>query len=91
MNHKSYINLIDEAESDMLANGKTSLDDRVYMLSGIYYATTWCHEYLVMHIGFRRKMFEAKPSSTPPTIAAARYFFGTDYGAASNLYGDVFV
>ena len=196
MNYKSYIYLIDEAESDMLANGKTSLDDRVYMLSGIYYATTWCHEYLVMHNDFRRKMFErcldksyspsddprpifranlytsleqnqdvndsepvdmghlliglaagpkpesrdqiiditrlagafplgivntnatgleivtwlrdlgggaarlaldradaaskAMPGSTPPTIAAARYFSSTDCGAASNLYGDVF-
>lgn len=196
MNYKNYVDLIDKAETDMLAKGRTSLDDRLYMLSGIYYATTWCHEYLKIHNDFRRVMFErcldksytalddprpifratlysslernqdisdsepvdmghlliglsarlkpesrdqiidisrlagaipigvfsthctgleivtwagdlgggaarlaldradaaakAKPGAKPPTIPASKYFSGTDYGAPSNLYGDVY-
>ncbi len=58
MNYSDYANLIASAEAAMIAKGKATIDERLYMLGGIYYATTWSYEYSKNHADDRRKAFE---------------------------------
>lgn len=80
MNYRLYVDLIQQAEKEMLAKGKASLDERLYMLGGIYYATTWSAEYSKLHADDRRKAFERclrktySPLDDPrPVIGAHAY------------------
>jgi hypothetical protein len=58
VNHKQYTDNLDKAVKALNAAGKTTLEDHLYALGGIYYATTWSVEYVKLKADDRRKAFE---------------------------------
>jgi hypothetical protein len=80
LNYSAYVDLIEKAETDMVSKGIATLDDRLYMLSGIYYATTWSVEYASIHDDDRRHQFERcmrhtySPTDDPRSIFRAHLY-----------------
>jgi hypothetical protein len=55
-----------EAETRLIAAGYTSAEDRVHVLRGIYYGTTWSADYRVERSPVRNAGFQVYTASTTP-------------------------
>lgn len=62
----AYIDLVREAETKLIAAGYTSVEDRIHVLRGIYYGTTWSADYAVEHSLVRNIGFQVYTASTTP-------------------------
>lgn len=62
----AYINLVREAETKLIAAGYTSVEDRIHVLRGIYYGTTWSADYAVERSPVRNAGFQLYTASTTP-------------------------
>jgi hypothetical protein len=65
-NFTQYITLVREAETRLAAAGYTSAEDRIHVLRGIYYGTTWSADYLVERSAVRKLGFQTYTASTTP-------------------------
>jgi len=65
-NFTQYIALVREAVTRLQASGYTSVEDRIHVLRGIYYGTTWSADYQVEHSGVRNTGFQVYTASTMP-------------------------
>ena len=66
-NFQSLIDLVRAAETRLSAAGITSTRDQVHALRGIYYGTTWSHDYAVERSTTRNEGFQrfTRPSLDP--------------------------
>jgi hypothetical protein len=62
----AFIDLMREAETRLSAAGYTSVEDRIHVLRGIYYGTTWSADYGVEHSPVRNAGFQVYTASTTP-------------------------
>jgi hypothetical protein len=62
----AYIALVREAETRLAAAGFASVDDRVHVLRGIYYGTTWSADFQVERSPVRNTGFQVYTASTTP-------------------------
>ncbi len=67
------ISLVTEAETRLSAAGYTSVEDRIHVLRGIYYGTTWSADYLkerspVRNLGFQTYTASLTPDDPRPHL-----------------------
>ena len=75
----AYITLVREAESRLIAAGMSSIDDRIQVLSGIYYGTDWSLDYDVEKSQMRNTAFQlytarAGPGTDPRPVLGTSLF-----------------
>jgi Domain of unknown function (DUF4157) len=76
---QAYVALVREAERRLIAVGHTSADDRIRMLSGLYYGTPWSKDRDVMGSDVRDRGFQiytarAGPGDDPRPILGRSLF-----------------
>ena len=65
-NFSAFIDLVREAETRLNVAGYTSVLDRIHVLRGIYYGTTWSADFRVEGSPVRNAGFQAYTASTTP-------------------------
>lgn len=70
----TLIDLIRASETKLAAAGITSTQEQIHALRGIYYGTTWSHDYSVGPSALRNEGFQrfTRPSAPDPTLTAPR-------------------
>lgn len=70
----TLIDLIRAAETKMAAAGIASTQEQIHSLRGIYYGTTWSHDFSVEHSTTRNEGFQrfTRPSAADPTLTTPR-------------------
>ncbi len=56
--HAAYVDLLRAADAALVKCGRTSLEDRLHMLSGIYYGTPWSRDFDVEKSTVRNAAFQ---------------------------------
>lgn len=65
-NFSAYVDLVRAAETKLIAAGYSSVEDRIHVLRGIYYGTTWSADYAVERSPVRNAGFQVYTASTTP-------------------------
>lgn len=63
---RALVDLVRAAETRLIACGYTTADDRIHVLRGIYYGTTWSADYLDEGSPVRNLGFQTYTASTTP-------------------------
>ena len=63
---EELIDVLKEAEDSLIINGFNSIEDRIHMIRGIYYGTTWSMDYSQMNSETRNKGFNSYTFSSMP-------------------------
>ena len=65
-NFQSLIDLVRAAEAQLIACGHTEIGDRIHIIRGVFYGTTWSNDYAVEASPVRNLGFQTYTASTEP-------------------------